>query len=358
MSIQSDLIELIHNKKIFTDLRLSAGAPLMVRTPSGWEAHSERVIEDTEINDFVSMVAGPRWTEAIAASPTQALDIAKTLGGIARLRCNISYSGTDEAHFVEVLIRKLPVNPPQIQDLGLPIEVLRGMLTQKGLWIIAGPTGNGKSTTVASILNHINETQSKHIITIEQPIEYVLRPRKSIVSQKEVGIHVPSFNRGLEAAMRQRPDILMIGEVRDADTMETMMQGAESGHLVLATTHTKNVEDTLQKLTGFLQGRGDNKLNTLASTLCGVISQYLLPDVNGDKLVLAYEILFNGQEVQNLIRKGDYQKLSNVMADNRKYGCILLNDRLRDLVESKTISLAVASHTAYDQTKFKQGFYS
>jgi twitching motility protein PilT len=364
MLIQTAITDLIHKKSIFTDLQIRVGEPLMVRTPAGWESHTQSPLEAGDVEKFVELVAGSGWKDLLDKSPTQALDIAKTLGGIARLRCNIAYSGgTDcdsetETNAVEVLIRKLPVNPPAFRDLGLPAEVLKGLLTQKGLWVIAGPTGNGKSTTVASILSHINETQSKHIITIEQPIEYILRPKKSIVSQKEVGRHVPSFFRGLEAAMRQRPDVLMIGEVRDADTMETMLQGAESGHLVLATTHTKNVEDTLSKLAGFLQGRGENKIATLASTLCGIVSQYLVPTADGKSLVMAYEILFNSTEVQNVIRKGDYQKLANVMSENRKLGSVLLNERLRELVDTRVITNEVAMNTAYDQAKFKKDMYA
>lgn len=368
MSIQTIIAGLVREKKVFTDVQVRVGMPLMVRTPSGWEAFSADPLTRDDVESFVSVVAGPNWKKDMENSPSMALDVAKTIGGAARLRCNIAYSDAtftmeetgDEGgpqSDIEVLIRKLSLTPPEFKETGLPPEVLKNMLTQKGLWVISGSTGNGKSTTVASILNHVNKTQSKHIITIEQPIEYVLRPEKCIISQKEVGRMTTTFNQGLVAALRQRPDIIMIGEVRDADTMETMLQAAESGHLVLATLHTKNVEDALYKLTSFLHGRQDNKINTLASTLCGIVSQNLIPTVGAKNLTLAYEVLFNVPEIQQLIRKGEFQKLNNAMASNRKAGCVLLNDKLKDLVRNAVISKEVATDTAYDPEGFTKDLY-
>lgn len=369
MSIQTTIAGLVRDKKVFTDVQVRVGMPLMVRTPSGWEAFSADPLTREDVEGFVTVVAGPKWKEDMEKSPSMALDVAKTIGGAARLRCNIAYSDAtfiiDEAgenaeqsqpeNEVEILIRKLSLIPPEFKETGLPPEVLKNMLTQKGLWVISGSTGNGKSTTVASILNHVNKNQSKHIITIEQPIEYVLRPEKCIISQKEVGRMTTTFNQGLVAALRQRPDIIMIGEVRDADTMETMLQAAESGHLVLATLHTKNAEDALYKLTSFLHQ--DNKINTLASTLCGIVSQNLIPTVGAQNLTLAYEVLFNVPEIQQIIRKGEFHKLTNAMAANRKHGCVLLNDKLKELVRNGVISKEVAMATAYDQESFNKELY-
>lgn len=369
MSIQTIIAGLVRDKKVFTDVQVRVGMPLMVRTPSGWEAFSTEPLSKEDVESFVSVVAGQKWREEIDKSPSLALDVAKTIGGAARLRCNIAFSDStftvsddtetaEPLSDVEVLIRKLSLTPPDFKETGLPDAVLKSMVNQKGLWIISGSTGNGKSTTVASILNHVNKTQSKHIITIEQPIEYVLRPEKCIISQKEVGRLTTTFNQGLVAALRQRPDIIMIGEVRDADTMETMLQAAESGHLVLATLHTKNVEDAVYKLSSFLHGKQDNKINTLASTLCGIVSQNLIPTVGGKNLTLAYEILFNVPEVQHLIRKGELQKLNNAMAANRKAGCMLLNDKLKELVRNAVISKEVAIATSYDPENFTKDLYA
>ena len=206
----------------------------------------------------------------------------------------------------------------------------------------------------------MNANQSAHIVTIEQPIEYILRPQKSIISQKEVGNHVPSFNAGLIAAMRQRPDVILIGEVRDQDTMETLLQAGESGHLVLASLHTKNAVDAITKVTGFLQGSGStsNKLNTLASILVGVVAQNLVPTADGKNLVLAYEILMNTPEVAQLIRREEFQKLPNALEAGRKAGSVPLNDRLKELLMMKKIKDATADAVSNDPLALNKEKYA
>lgn len=356
MTVQDIIADLIRQKITFTDVYVRVNEPLMVRTPSGWVAKTDTPLTKEEVEQFVTLVGGENWQQKLDASPTKALDVAKTIGGIARLRSNISLCGgnDDDTDAVAVTIRKLSLQPPTYADIGLPDALLKEILGKKGLWVISGPTGNGKSTTMASILQHINANLSRHIITIEQPIEYVLRPLKGILSQKEVGLQTPSFNAGLTAALRQRPDIIMIGEVRDGDTMETMLQGAESGHQIFASLHTKNVEDTISKMAGFLP-RG--KISSLASTLCGVISQQLLPTADGKNLVLAYEIMTTNTEVQTIIRKEEFQKIGNALANNRKTGCIPLNDCLKELLSAKRISDSVADDAAYDLDAFRKEKY-
>lgn len=363
MLIQKILSDLIASKVVFTDVYVRAHELLMVRTPAGWSRYNQTPISVGDVTSFLEIVAGTNWREKLEASPTNSLDVAKTIGGSARLRCNIASSGASEelvnpsyVDAIAISIRKLSLVPPEFKDLGLPERLLRDIYSRKGLWIVTGPTGNGKSTTLASVLQHINATQSKHIVTIEQPIEYILRPNKSIISQKEVGQHVPSFNAGLIAAMRQRPDVILIGEVRDQDTMETLLQAGESGHLVLASLHTKNAIDAITKLTGFLQGSspGGNKINTLASILCGVVAQSLLPSVDGKELVLGYEILINTPEIQQIIRKEEYQKLGNAMAAGRTQGSLPLNDRLKELLRSRRITEATAEAAAYDVDTLKK----
>ena len=370
MYIQKILTELIATKVIFTDVNLRVGESFMVRTPSGWTKFNTTPVTREDLNAFLIVVAGKDWEKRLKDSAMQSLDIAKTIGGSARLRCNIACSGRVDAEELEgvheyiddvtVSIRKLALVPPEFKDLGLPERILNDVLSKKGLWIVTGPTGNGKSTTLASILQHLNNTQSKHIVTIEHPIEYILRPNKSIISQKEVEQHVPTFNAGLIAAMRQRPDVILIGEVRDRDTMETLLQAGESGHLVLASLHTKNATDAIAKLAGFLNtgnNQGTNKINTLASILCGVIAQTLIPSVDGKELVLAYEVLVNTPEIQQIIRKEEYHKLPNAMASSRNQGSMPLNDRLKELVRTKKIKAAVAESAAYDPETLKKEMF-
>ena len=361
MQIQKILSDLISQKVVFTDLYIRANDPLRVRTPVGWATYGEEAVPAEDLVQFLNMLAGPNWMDRVKQSPTGSLDVAKTIGGSARLRANIARSGTlgEEAGAVDeitVNIRKLSLTPLPFKELGLPERLLEQIVHRKGLWIVTGPTGNGKSTTLASILQHVGETQSKSIVTIEQPIEYILRPHKSIVSQKEVGAHVPSFNAGLVAALRQRPDIILIGEVRDKETMETLLQAGESGHLVLASMHTKNAVDTLTKIAGFIQG-DSTKMNTLASILCGVVAQSLVPSYDGRSLVLAYEVLINSPEIQNLIRKEEFQKVTNAMAGARKQGNVLLNDSLKELAREKRIRDSIAEQTSYDPEGLKKELF-
>lgn len=369
MYIQKILTDLIAQKVVFTDVYLRVREPFMVRTPSGWNKFNSTPITRENLVAFLGIVAGKDWENRLKASPLQSLDIAKTIGGAARLRCNIACSGGVDAEDIEgehqyvddvtVSIRKLALVPPEFKDLGLPERLLNDVLSKKGLWVVTGPTGNGKSTTLASILQHLNNTQSKHIVTIEHPIEYVLRPSKSIISQKEVEQHVPTFNAGLIAAMRQRPDVILIGEVRDQDTMETLLQAGESGHLVLASLHTKNATDAITKLAGFLNtgNQGNNKINTLSSILCGVIAQTLIPSADGKELVLAYEVLINTPEIQQIIRKEEYHKLANAMVAGRAQGSMPLNDRLKELVRTKKVKAAVAEAAAYDPETLKKEMF-
>lgn len=367
MIIQQTLIDLIQNNIVFTDVYIRSHAQLKVRTPAGWVTKTENPLTRDDMAQFLKAVAGPDWENDLKKSETQALDIAKTIGGKARLRCNIACSGANEDlesdyQFIDdvtVTIRKLALTPLEFKDIGLPVRLLNDVLSRKGLWIVTGPTGNGKSTTIASMLQYLNQSQSKHIVTIEQPIEYILRPNKCIISQKEVGQHTPSFNAGLEAAMRQRPDVILIGEVRDAETMNTMLRAGESGHLVLASLHTKNATDAVAKLAGFLEGANNSsKLNTLSSILCGVISQVLLPAQDEKSLVLAYEILMNTADIQAMIRKEEFQKIPNAMATGHREGNILLNACLKELVRNKRITQQVATAAAYDVEGWKKEQYA
>lgn len=365
MLIQKILLELLNKKLVFTDLNVRAGEIVKIRTPSGWGRFGNEPVAREEINSFLTVIAGANWLNRLQNSPTQSLDIAKTIGGAARLRCNIAFSGSldeNEDHQiiddVTISIRKLSLVPIEYADIGLPAKLLQEMINRKGLWLVTGPTGNGKSTTLASILQYINTNQSKHIITIEHPIEYILRPSRCIISQKEVELHTPSFNAGLVAALRQRPDYLMIGEVRDKETMETMLSAAESGHAVFATLHTKNTADAISKCAAFLQGpTGSSKLNTFSSVLCGVVAQTLVPSADGKELVLAYEILLNNPEIQNIIRKEEYQKISNALSTSKQQGCIPLNDCLKDLLMRKKITEATALQASYEPESLKKERY-
>jgi twitching motility protein PilT len=353
MIILNKIIALLNSGIVFTDVYARSHDALMIRTPAGWVSATDAPLTAQDVEVFIEPIAGEGWKTRLEDAGG-ALDVAKTLNGVVRLRCNLfTCGGNEDQKEYAVSIRKLPVVPPAVSAIGLPETLIRTISRSKGLWLITGPTGNGKSTTIASILEHINQHESKHILTIEQPVEYVMTPKKSIITQRDVGVHTSSFNSGLFAALRQRPDIIMIGEVRDRETLETMMQAAESGHLVFSTLHTKNVEDAIIKIGGYFPENKDQKMMSLSMTLAGVISQVLVPSIDKKSLVLAYEVFVNSPEGQSVIRKDEIQKLRNVIQSTKSIGSCLMNDTLETLVKSKKISVDTALDVSYDKDSLR-----
>jgi twitching motility protein PilT len=351
------IVDLVNQKVVFTDLYIRQDEPLKIRTPSGWISCSDTPITEAQMKEFIEGVVGADFQQRIQANGG-AIDVAKSINGVARLRCNIFYCGDSEAQYTAygASIRKLSVSPPSIQDIGIPETMIPIIMRSKGLWLITGPTGNGKSTTIASMMEYVNQRDQKHILTIEQPIEYVITPKKCIVTQREVGSHTASFSAGLYAALRQRPDIIMLGEVRDRETLETMLGAAESGHLVLSTMHSKNVEDTLNKIAGYFTENKTQKLMSMAMNIGGIISQSLVPSLDKKSLVLAYEIYVNNPEGQQCIRKDELQKIRNAIQNGKANGSCLMNDTLMNLLRLKKISVETAREVAYDKESIRGMF--
>lgn len=343
------IMKLIESGAVFTDVYLRSGEPIRIRTPAGWESDNGREIAIQDIERFSESIAGAEWQEMVRQSGG-AMDVAKTIGGRVRLRCNIFNCGSAINEYA-VSVRKLPLTPPSMEEIGFSPALIKTIKSSTGLWLFTGPTGNGKSTTIAAMLEDIGRTESKHILTIEQPIEYVLTSKKSIITQREVGPRaaVPSFSQGLISAMRQRPDVIMIGEVRDIETLETIFQAGESGHLVMSSLHTKNTEDAINKISGFIGDTAPMKLQALSSTLRGVISHTLLPTKDKKNLVLAYEVMINTPEAQHAIRNNENQKIRNIITSSRKEGACLLNESLEKLVKNNIISIETAMNAAYDK---------
>ena len=219
----------------------------------------------------------------------------------------------------------------------------------KGLILVTGPTGSGKTTTQAAILDHVNAHKAVHIVTIEQPIEYILSARKAIVTQRDVPGNVPSFAVALQAAKRQRPDIIMIGESRDRDTVDTMLHAADSGHLVIGTLHSRSAEEAFDALLGFYSGDEiAHKRGLIASVLICIVSQVLLPNREGDRLVLACELLVNNPATAQVIRQGKFAQIENTIATaGARDGSCLLNDILAEKVRRREVSAEDALRESY-----------
>ena len=249
--------------------------------------------------------------------------------------------------------RLIPMQVPSLKDLGLPPIIERFTYLKQGFVIITGPTGHGKSTTIASMIDHINKTRRENIITIEDPIEYVFKHVKSVISQRELGVDTESIARALRSALREDPNIIFVGEMRDYETIEAALTLAETGHLVLTTLHTNDVAQTPDRILTYFPAHQQVQIRIqLANTLSAVISQRLLPKVSGGR-VPAVEVLIANGAVKNLIREGKTYQLYSVLDTSAAEGMISLDKVLADLVSSGEVAMDDALPWVRDQKVFK-----
>lgn len=270
-----------------------------------------------------------------------------------RFRANVYYQkGT-----LSVSLRLIPKLIRQFKDLGLPPILERFTEHSQGFVIITGPTGSGKSTTLAALIDKINAEKSKHIVTIEDPIEYVFEHKKSLVSQREVGSDTNSFARALRSALREDPDVVLIGEMRDLETIEAALTLAETGHLVFTTLHTNSSAQTADRIINVFPPHMQQQISSqLASVLLGVVSQRLIPKVNGGR-ALAAEIMVANNAIKTLIREGKTYQIPNVIQTSASEGMISLDKVLAEYVSRGDISLEEALNYAIDPKSFKMMVY-
>lgn len=346
----TELISLVNQGEVFSDIHIEQDERIMIKTPRGWGAAGDEPVTLAEMTPLLAAI-DEDWEDKILAA---AIDRSFVLTN-CRLRCNLYRMSAGRA--VGIAIRRLPLAPMPIDRTGLPPYVRTMLEAAKGVILVTGPTGSGKTTTMAALLEHINATRSAHIVTIEEPIEYHLRREQSIISQKEVPTDTASFSTGLREAMRQKPDVLMVGEIRDFDTADTVLHAGESGHLVLATMHTNSALGAISKLLGYFPAEQQaQRAVALANSLVGVIYQNLLPSEDGQSFVLAAEMIFNhNQQVAPLI--SDPSKL-HMIADflKRKEDNMSrsLNDVLAQLVAKKLVSSKDAMRSAYNRLELHE----
>jgi twitching motility protein PilT len=253
----------------------------------------------------------------------------------ARYRINVFF----QRGYISAALRFLPSKIRTVKELNLPQTVEKFASHSQGFLLIVGPTGHGKTTTMAALIDYINHHFAKHIITIEDPIEYVFEQDKSLIEQREVGNDTKSFARALRGALRQDPDVIMVGEMRDLETISTALTAAETGHLVIATLHTNNAAQTIDRIIDSFPAEAKNQVRAqLAATLLGVVSQRLIPRVNGGRIP-AVEVMLVNSAVRNLIRDGKIYQIDLVIETSSDEGMISLNRSLADLVHKGAISL-------------------
>jgi twitching motility protein PilT len=267
------------------------------------------------------------------------IDLAHYVPGVARFRVNVYF----QRDALGAALRQIPQEIKSLDDLGLPPTLHELTKKPRGLVLVTGPTGSGKSTTLAALIDEINRTRSEHILTIEDPVEFVHRHKRCIVNQREVGVDATTFGNALRAALRQDPDVILLGEMRDLETIATALTAAETGHLVLGTLHTQSAPGTIDRIIDVFPAEQQEQVRVqLAATLEGVVTQMLLPTANGLGRVAALEVLFPDDAVRNLIRQGKAEQIYSIMQTNRSRGMQTLEQSLAELTISRVITRDVA----------------
>lgn len=316
-----------------TDLHLTAGAPPLIRVDGEMRTLSEHEpLTSLDTADMVRSLLSARQRERFAESTD--IDFSFSWQGKARIRGN-AFRQQDT---VAVALRSIPRYVPSFDQLGLPHAVRNFAALKQGLILVTGPTGAGKSTTLASVIDWINAHRSVHVITIEDPIEYVHYHNKSAVNQREVGTDTESFASALRAALREDPDVLLVGEMRDLDSIRFALTLAETGHLVLATLHTNDSTQAIDRLIDVFPNDQQPQIRVqLSGALTGVVYQRLVPRVGGG-LVAAFEVLLATAPVRNLIKEGKTNQLRNSIVTGQREGMQTLEASLSHLVVAGVIS--------------------
>lgn len=314
-----------------SDIHLVSDRPVKCRIDGQITNLEDRVIPASECEEIIKALAGEEYSRIAKIGE---LDMALTFECGARTRINIFRSNGA----VSAAIRILSDHIPEIEELQLPeaVEMFPGY--SNGIVLVTGETGSGKSTTLAAVLNRINHTRYEHIITLEDPVEYVYTPDKCIINQREIGRDTASYADGLRAILREDPDIILIGEMRDLDTIEAALTAAETGHLVFATLHTNSAADSIDRIVGvFPEGQQKQIRMQLSTTLRVVLSQQLVPMASGGRIA-ACEVMVVNDAIRNIIREGKTPQIENFITMNQQGGSMLMDTALMKLASEGKIS--------------------
>lgn len=334
-----------------SDLHLLAGSPAAVRIDGKLRFIDQTVLSGEQLDTIITSFIGEALSKRVATDRKE-LDFAFSYQHI-RLRCNIFYvKGTLSAS-----MRLLSNVIPDLAELGVPPIVAEFTKSNQGLVIVTGPTGHGKSTTLASLTNRVAQERQGHIVTIEDPIEFLLESKKCIVSQREVGIDTPSFGSALRSVLREDPDVVLLGEMRDLESIETALQIAETGHLVFTTLHTNSAAQTADRIISVFPATQQNQIRQqLSEMLLGVVSQRLLPKIQGGR-VLASEVMVVNSAIRAVIRDGKTHQIPNILQTSAADGMISLDKSLADLVAQGTVAIDDALKWSVDPKSLKTLIY-
>jgi twitching motility protein PilT len=329
-----------------SDIHIHAAVPLSFRINGHLELVDPEPIEEALAEALVLGVLGQEQQAALGEHGQ--VDFAYTLGGRARFRAN----AFRQRRGIDLVMRAIPLEPPTLEQLGLPDTLGRLTEFHQGMVLVTGPSGCGKSSTLAALVRILNESRRDHIITIEDPIEYLHPSRGCVVHQRQVGRHTSSFARALRAALREDPDIIAIGELRDLDTISLAISAAETGHLVLGTLHTNNAIRTVNRILGVFPPNLQEQIRTMLSeSLRAVISQRLVTRADGAGRVPALEVMIATRAVSNLIRENKTFQIRSVLQTGATHGMMQLDTSLADLVKRRIVTHEEALRHAEDPSK-------
>ena len=328
-----------------SDIHITAGRPVIFRIDGDLRPLDGDKLTPEQIEELVVPLFADNDRLVETMEKTGEIDFAHSLYGRGRFRVNVfKQRGT-----LAMVMRLLPFKIPAPRELGLPASVQELCQRKRGLVLVTGATGSGKSTTLASLINMINKTYSKHIITMEDPIEYLHRHEKSIVNQREIGDDTESYAGALRAALREDPDVILVGEMRDLETIQTAITAAETGHLVFSTLHTNSAADTINRVIDVFPPHQQQQIRVqLASVIECVISQQLLPIQTGSGRVAAFEVMMGTSAVRNLIREGKAFQIPSMIQTSKKQGMQSMDDALYNLYIGGLISAENCLNYAQD----------
>ena len=347
-----ELLRLVVEKK-GSDLHLAAGVPPVLRIDGNLLATNYDVMSDFEVQRMIYAVLTDEQIRTFATE--YELDCSYALRDVSRFRVNVYR----DRGAVAGAFRVIPSKIPTIRELGLPLVLEDLSRRPRGLVLVTGPTGSGKSTTLAAMLGQINGERSEHIITIEDPIEYLHTHRRSLVNQRELGADTRTFAQALRHALRQDPDVILVGEMRDLETMALAITAAETGHLVFSTVHTNSAAQTVDRIVDvFPPGQQEQIRIQLSNTLEAVVSQQLLPRAGTPGRIAAMEIMIASPAIRNLVREAKAHQITSIIQTSAHLGMQTMDQCLRDLYQRGLITYEEAMGRAMNQEELKKMLFT
>jgi twitching motility protein PilT len=339
--------KLMHEQNA-SDLHLMSGQPPALRIHGDVERVKYKVLDNDELRAMLYEIAPEEKTKIF--EETGDIDFGYEIPGLARYRANFFM----QKNGVGAVFREIPSTITTCEQLGLPPVMAKLASLPRGLVIVTGPTGSGKSTTLAAIIDEANRGRSDHIITIEDPIEFVHKSRGCLVNQREVGLHTKSFSAALRGALREDPDIILVGEMRDLETMRLAIEAASTGHLVFSTLHTTSAPTTIDRIVEVFPSQEQGQIrSTLSDGVRAIISQTLFKRIDRKGRIPALEILIATPAVRNLIRESKSHQIPSMIQTGKKYGMQLLDDSIMELYNRGKISGDDAYLKANEKSRFK-----